>query len=254
MAVARGPWPVYALQMWLFLAFLLARPWIGVGLEAEQGGGVRISDVLDGPAQRAGVLAADRIVSIDGKQVPTPDAFIAAVAARPPGSTHALVLRRAGKEIKLAVTSEERPDSSTLLRRRLVGKAAPAVELVDHAGPHEASLTKLRGQVVLLDFWATWCGPCVASLPHLSALQARLGTRGLRVLGVTGDDWDAARRFATDQRLTYTVAADRKDQAAKRYGIYALPTYVLVGRDGVVREVWTGMIDDAAVERLVDGK
>lgn len=239
--------------MWVLLAFLLARPWIGVALDAEPGG-VRISDVLDGPAQRAGVRAADQVVTIDGKAIATPDAFIAAVAARPPGSTHAIVLRRAGKEVKVAVTSEERPDSATMLRRRLLGKAAPAIELSEHAGPHAPSLTRLRGQVVLLDFWAAWCGPCVASMPHLSSLQARLGARGLRVLGITGDDWEAARRLAAERHVSYTVAADPKDLVARRYGIYALPTYVLIGRDGVVREVWTGSVDDAAVEHLLEGR
>jgi cytochrome c biogenesis protein CcmG/thiol:disulfide interchange protein DsbE len=134
-----------------------------------------------------------------------------------------------------------------------VGKAAP--ELV---GPTLTGATfrlaDLRGKVVLLDFWATWCAPCVAELPVLARLQASRGPRGLAVVGVNIEG-DGARRAVTDELreagVGYPNVLD-EGEARARYGITALPHLVLVDRAGVVRRQFLGATAPEDLEAAVD--
>ncbi len=114
-------------------------------------------------------------------------------------------------------------------------------------------LSELRGRPVILDFWATWCGPCKSSMPHLSAMQSRYRDRGLVVLGVSMDDDDprVVRRYADRLGLTFRVAlAD--DDVLEAYGpIRALPTTVYISRRGeIVRRV-VGYVDVETMEGFV---
>jgi cytochrome c biogenesis protein CcmG/thiol:disulfide interchange protein DsbE len=147
-----------------------------------------------------------------------------------------------------------------LLRPMRHGDAAPAVSLprIEAAGADGASLTldELRGKVVILDFWATWCKPCLVSLPRLDELQAAYGERGLVVVGVNLDDPAAARRLWDDRRWRMTLVRD--EGAAARYGVGSIPHQVVIDRSGVVREVLRGAGHhdelEALVGRLVDSR
>lgn len=116
------------------------------------------------------------------------------------------------------------------LRPLSVGQPAPAFELRTADG-RRVSLAALRGRVVLVDFWASWCGPCVRELPELGRLGRELGPRGLAVLAVNVEENAAAARSAPDG---LTVLVEGREVAA-RYGVDQLPHRVLVGRDGVIR-------------------
>lgn len=95
------------------------------------------------------------------------------------------------------------------------------------------SLAGLRGQVVLLNFWATWCLECRPELPALEALHRRFGPRGLAVIGVNSREGPrAVRNYVRELGLTFPLLLDSDSTVTHRYGVIGLPTTFLVGRDG----------------------
>jgi len=123
------------------------------------------------------------------------------------------------------------------------GQAAPSVDLpvLSAADPDRASLSELRGKVVYLDFWASWCGPCRISFPQLEALRDELGARGFEVLAVSVDESEAdARAFLAELPVSYPVVLDNEGSTPARYGILGMPTGYLIDRAGVVRLVHQG--------------
>ncbi len=97
----------------------------------------------------------------------------------------------------------------------------------------ELPLAELKGKVVLLDFWASWCGPCRQALPKLKQLQAVYGGEDFMVISVSEDDdeqvWKA---FVADHQMTWAQRFDGNGALAHQHGVAALPNYILLGRDG----------------------
>ena len=121
-------------------------------------------------------------------------------------------------------------------------RPAPAFALRDLDG-RDVSLASLRGQVVLLDFWATWCAPCRKSMPELEALHRRYRDKGVTVLGVSIDEAPVkkVRGFVQARKVTYPIAIDAdKDPAWAAYKVKAVPAAFLIDREGRVVAQWTG--------------
>lgn len=124
----------------------------------------------------------------------------------------------------------------------------PAVSLVDLDG-RRLELADLKGKVVLVDFWATWCAPCREAIPGLNRLQKLYGGKGLVVLGLSLDDnGQAVRAFRRTQAMDYRVAlADPKTLSS--FGkVLGLPTVFLLGKTGAVEARWMGETDQARME------
>ena len=101
-------------------------------------------------------------------------------------------------------------------------------------GGGEASLAALKGKVVLVDFWATWCDPCREEIPELARLQNKLAGKGFTVLGVSMDeDLKGVAPFAKKMGINYPVILLGTERAPKGWVVPGLPTAYLVGRDGV---------------------
>ena len=103
------------------------------------------------------------------------------------------------------------------------------------------TLSRLRGKVVLLDFWATWCSPCRLAIPYLNDLHKAYRERGLEIIGVSLDKGspERVRRFAVNMGIQYTIImAD--DEVVKKYGISPIPTTYLIDRDGYISNKWVG--------------
>jgi cytochrome c-type biogenesis protein len=95
------------------------------------------------------------------------------------------------------------------------------------------SLAALRGRVVLLNFWATWCLECRPEMPAFEGLHRRFASRGLAILGInTREDGKAVRRYAEELGLTFPLVLDRDGKIGRLYGVVGLPTTFLIGRDG----------------------
>jgi len=103
------------------------------------------------------------------------------------------------------------------------------------------SLASLKGKVVLLDFWATWCGPCRETIPHLVSLHTEYHDKGLVVLGMNMDrgDLDVIRRFVKSMGIPYPILLTT-EEVAHSYGVDALPTTVIIDKEGKIREKIVG--------------
>jgi thiol-disulfide isomerase/thioredoxin len=170
------------------------------------------------------------------------------------GESLEIAYTRAGKEEKVRVLLAPFPSQDDVMRMDLVGSAAPAWKDLDSVrGTFPASIDAVRGRVVLLDFWATWCAPCRVVVPKLSALQARYGAQGLSVLGVSTEDAQDVARFAQRMSMRYAVGVDRHAETTRSYGVVSLPTLVVIDKRGVVREVHIGYdsSSDASLDTTV---
>jgi thiol-disulfide isomerase/thioredoxin len=135
--------------------------------------------------------------------------------------------------------------------------AAPPLQLLDPAGA-ELGLLDYHGDVVLLNFWATWCVPCVQEMPLLEELSQRLNERGLTVLGVSLDEegWQAIVPFLARNDIRYPIAVPSENMLEPPYdAITALPTSLIIDRSGRIASVHLGIVDssiEAQIKQLLE--
>lgn len=123
-----------------------------------------------------------------------------------------------------------------------VTPAAPAPDfaLKTLAGPN-LRLKEQRGQVVMVNFWATWCGPCRIEMPHLNRLYEKYRSAGFQLLGVNiDDDPQQAQQLAAKLALRFPVLLDTDKKVSRLYDLTTMPSTVLIDRDGKVRYVHRG--------------
>ncbi|TWT47867.1 Thiol-disulfide oxidoreductase ResA [Rubripirellula amarantea] len=187
------------------------------------------------------------------------------------------------KGIQLLLSSFEK-QMEAMKPSKLIGKLVPEVDVTWIAPAEGDSFEKFRGKVVVLDFWAIWCGPCVASFPKMQSLQDRFKEEGLVVVGVTnwyGYEWDAIekrpvrsdqdieqsaidsgdhaaevsaiREFLKEHKVNYPQLAVGK-KADASFGVESLPTIIVVDKNGVIQKVLTGSSEatHASLSRMVN--
>ena len=122
-----------------------------------------------------------------------------------------------------------------------VGKPLPKFSLTTTKG-QKITNASLKGKVVLLDFWATWCVPCRQASPKIQELHEKYGSKGLYVLGADTGEFGkgTAAPYAKKHKYTYNFA-EQSDKLAAGLGIQPIPVFVLVDKKGIVRKVWTGI-------------
>lgn len=166
------------------------------------------------------------------------------------GSAVALVAAAAGSVALVTAPALAQGKDTTSLK----GKAAPDFSLKTVDGK-AVKLSDYKGKVVLLDFWATWCPPCVKGLPHVDKLgqDKERSDKGLIVLAVNVQE-EAAKvtKFMEAKKLTLNVPMDAEGKASEAYLIQGIPTSVIVDRDGKISEVFVGLPAPAAIDGAVD--
>ena len=116
-----------------------------------------------------------------------------------------------------------------------VGEAAPNFELQNLDG-QSISLSSLKGSPVLINFWATWCQPCVSEMPYIQEIHEDWSDRGLIVLAINiGDSAAEVEQFLQAHNLSLPVLLDTKKVAIPKYGIRAIPTTFFIDKDGIVQ-------------------
>jgi thiol-disulfide isomerase/thioredoxin len=142
------------------------------------------------------------------------------------------------------------------VRHLAIGKTVPEIDGRDLSGK-KLRLSDHRGKVVLLSFWASWCGPCLSMLPHERALVKRLAGKPFVLLGINGDDdLDAAREAVRKEGITWQsfCGLRGKDQPdlAEQWNIAGWPTLYLIDHQGVIRQKWTGVPHEEELDDAID--
>jgi cytochrome c biogenesis protein CcmG/thiol:disulfide interchange protein DsbE len=128
---------------------------------------------------------------------------------------------------------------------------APDFSLPDLTG-QRLDLSSYRGKVVLLDFWATWCGPCLEEIPHFVELQNTYGDQGLQIIGVSMDDGpEPVRDFYQRFKMNYPVVMGNAKTGELYGGVLGLPIAFLIARDGRITAKHIGATDISVFEREI---
>ena len=120
----------------------------------------------------------------------------------------------------------------------------------------EQSLAALKGRIVILNFWATYCIPCRKEMPDLAAIQNEFGALGVQVIGVSTDDPESRKKvvqFVKETKINFPIWLGGSTDNMRRFGLgEALPGTVVIGRDGRVKKVISGVIDQAVLRKLIE--
>jgi thiol-disulfide isomerase/thioredoxin len=152
-------------------------------------------------------------------------------------------------------TAEAAEEALAMLKLRETLGKKPAPAIIASKWFHAAepvTIESLRGKVVLLDFWGTWCGPCVKKLPAVEAIHKKYAERGLVVIGVHSEQGaDSVGEFLEKEPLSFPIAVDT-GKTAKSYGVNSWPTYFLIDKSG--KSKWgfsANLPSEAQIEELL---
>lgn len=238
-----------------------ARGWLGVELgraPANQTGALVRSVVRGSPADRAGIKDGDLLTTVDGRSVQGPGDVIRIVASHSPGDSLPVAFTHGAQPRLLRVQLAPFPDQDEMLKMQFAGQRAPELlKLSPIQGSVAPSIGSLKGKVLLLEFWASWCVPCRILAPKIEDMYQRYAPQGVAVLGVTTDPVSDASRAAAEIGMKYPLASDESGDTTRAYRALALPTLFVIDRQGVVRDVMVGYSSErveqirAQVEQLL---
>jgi cytochrome c biogenesis protein CcmG, thiol:disulfide interchange protein DsbE len=187
--------------------------------------------------------------------VPKPNRFYVACPARAACAGFAFALGVSGCASDASESKE--PESAADVGMAQVGRPAPDFAVPAVTGAQgKVALRSLRGKVVLVDFWGTFCEPCKKSFPKLQELYSRYSSEGLRVLGISEDEAEDTAKipdFVRAYGAKFTVGWDRSKTAARLYQPETMPSSFLVDKTGVIRYAHVGYHDgeEIALEKEV---
>lgn len=175
------------------------------------------------------------------------------------------------KAIKATGTTEQKQYANRVFvelrdyrsRLTLLGRPAPEISVKQWIKGEPATLADLRGQVVLLEFWATWCKPCEQMFPKLKRLDEEYSPRGLNVIALTrhylayrgtpeaqAEELALMRKMVDDHGLTFRVGASEDEQTQDLYGAAGVPTMAIIDRAGIVRHFYDG--DEERLQQVLE--
>jgi thiol-disulfide isomerase/thioredoxin len=197
----------------------------------------------------AGMVAGDQIIGVQGSPLTDVSQIQSVVAGHKAGQKVKIEIARDGKKQTLNVALTERPDDISSLTGSAIGsKIAKFGENFYKNGEKR----KEKPKATLLDFWATWCGPCRKTLPVLANIYKKYSAKGVEVIGIADESLDVLNAFYAQQHASpYPLYRDAKKEMWMRYGIHAVPTLMLLDKDGYIKRVWSGAPTEYMIEQIL---
>ena len=167
-----------------------------------------------------------------------------------------IIAGAAGFGLQRALIDHENQNLTAELPKEasVIGQQRPEFGFMDIEG-EKRSITEWDGQVILVNFWATWCPPCKKEIPAFMALQDEYGPKGFQVLGIAIDDENSVRDYADTMGMNYPVMAAELAamEVSRRYGnrVNALPFSAFVGRDGIIKFTKPGELSKEETEKII---
>lgn len=225
--------------------------WLGIGLTlipAEQAkargydhGLVSVDSVFGGsPAESSGLQVGDVVLEVDGQRIKESRQLVELIGGHGPGDKVQLKLLRGKELVEVPLLLGLHPGRYGLLKSRFLNKPAPAFKVYRVDDNKPLTLADLKGEVVVIDFWATWCGPCRRAIPQLNALHKELGAKGVTVIGLSDEERPKLQKFLGGNEVAYSLVYDVDRAANREYMVSALPTLFVIDHKGVVRDVHIG--------------
>lgn len=229
------------------------RAWFGaVCASPESGLGVLLERILPGsPADAAGLRAGAVVVSVDGAATTTPEAYVALIGASSPDSTIRLGLLDGST---VDVTLRQRPrelDDPGYLGRMMLGRALLQQTFIDVTSEETVSLVEGSAPLTVVDFWATWCGPCLVMEPAMTALRATVPDSQLRMLSISDEDPATLLAHHARSPIGWPSLRDPDGAFAASLWITSLPTWIVLNNEREVVFVAQGAHEFEAMVQFV---
>ena len=214
-------------------------------------GVVQIQQAFRGTsADQAGLKEGDMILSINGTDLSGRKTLLDTIHSKGVGDLVELRVGREGKVFKQKMALSPRPEDMRSLTQMLVGGPAPALDGKYYSGD-AGSLAQNKGKVVLVDFWATWCGPCRKTLPSLDALYKKYHPKGLEIIGVSAESLEDLKSFQATAKLSYPLFNDIGHITTNQYQAFAFPTLAVIDKQGNIQRVEVGAHPQAEIEKWI---
>ncbi len=232
-----------------------AVPWLGVTFKKSTFENHFALNVIgvhpESGCYAAGIVAGDQIIGVQGNPLIEMSQIQSAVSGYKAGRVIMIEIARDGKKQTLKVALTERPDDISSLTGSAIGsKIAKFGENFYKNGEKR----KAKPKATLLDFWATWCGPCRKTLPVLANIYNKYSSKGLEIIGIA-DESESVQVlndfYAHQHASPYPLYRDAKKEMWMRYGIHAVPTLMLLDKDGYIKRVWSGAPTEYMIEQIL---
>jgi thiol-disulfide isomerase/thioredoxin len=217
----------------------------------DTAGAVKILQVFKGTsADQAALQEGDYILAIQGRPLAGRKTLLDTIRSKGVGDVVELKIGRGGKPLMQKMALSPKPEDMRSITQMLVGSQAPELD-GKYYSADVGTLAKLRGKVVLLDFWATWCGPCRVTIPALDALAKKYKAKGVEVIGISSETLEELKAFQAKNKQGYSLFHDIGQVTTRRYQAYAYPTLVYVDRKGVVQRIEVGAHSAEDMEKWI---
>jgi thiol-disulfide isomerase/thioredoxin len=166
------------------------------------------------------------------------------------------ICQRIISEKELTALHRDAEDLLFEIRHLTVGRVVPEVEGVD-LDDKPMKLSEYRGKAVLLVFWGTWCGPCMAMVPHERKLAARYAGQPFQIVGINQDEEGKAQKAVQKEQITWRSFKDylmkENRQISHRWNVHSWPTVLLIDHEGVIRHKFIGRPEEKELDTAVEG-